>query len=336
MLKMLKKYMSKIIIGSFISAICIYLLVKIVDNFDETISSLNSISIRYITIGVGIYFLSLFLRTLRWKILLESRIKIDYKSLYKVIVAGYMFNNILPARLGEIARIYHLNLIKNVNKSFALGTVLSERITDVLALMIFLIIGFIYIPNDVVANLATNSETSITIIYTSVIFLLILILIFILLIITGFWKYILAVLTKLFEKLTFGKFNSLLLVESFTRGVFSIKSYDLFKIITLAIGLWAIEFSMFFFIALQFNMDIDNLFIAILFFGILSNLAGIIPSTSGGWGPFELVGTITLTSFGVSSGVAMAFTILVHLILWLPISIIGILIFLIDLKKVKE
>ena len=104
----------------------------------------------------------------------------------------------------------------------------------------------------------------------------------------------------------------------------------------IATSLWAIEFSMFYLIGTQFNFDIENLFIAILFFGIFSNLGGIIPSTSGGLGPFEVIGTIVLTSFGVDSNEAAAFTILVHLILWLPISIVGLITFIIDFRKSKS
>ena len=48
-----------------------------------------------------------------------------------------MFNNLLPARLGELARIYHFNIVKKIDKSYLFGTILAERITDVIALFIF-------------------------------------------------------------------------------------------------------------------------------------------------------------------------------------------------------
>ena len=50
---------------------------------------------------------------------------------------------------------------------------------------------------------------------------------------------------------------------------------------------------------------------------------------------FEVIGTIVLTSFGVNSNEAAAFTILVHLILWLPISVIGLGTFIIDFRRSK-
>ena len=85
---------------------------------------------------------------------------------------------------------------------------------------------------------------------------------------------------------------------------------------------------MFYIVETQIELNLDSTFLAIVFFGVFANLSGIVPSTSGGWGPFELIGTIVLISFGADRESAAAFTIIVHLILWLPISIIGLICFL--------
>ena len=90
--------------------------------------------------------------------------------------------------------------------------------------------------------------------------------------------------------------------------------------------------SMFYIVETQIELNLNNTFLAIVFFGVFANLSGIVPSTSGGWGPFDLIGTIVLISFGADRKSAAAFTIIVHLILWLPISIIGLICFLYDLK----
>lgn len=335
MFVLIKKNIYKILIGSFISLVCLFLMVRIIDNFDKTLESLKSISLFYITLGFFIYFLSLFIRTFRWRILLNDQVNgLKFISLFKVVISGYMFNNLLPARLGEFARIYHLNLVKKINKSFTLGTVLAERVTDVIALILFLILGFIFIPLEFIEKFSNNLNLSIGLIYTSILILLITTILFVFIIITGVWRSI----TKkflLFIKKFKSNFNPDRYIESFTEGAFSISNTRLINVVFMALCLWAVEFSMFYLISTQFNFGIENLFIAILFFGIFSNLGGIIPSTSGGWGPFEVIGTVVLTSFGVNANEAAAFTILVHLILWLPISIIGLATFILDFRKSK-
>ncbi len=335
MFLLIKNNIYKILIGTFISLVCLFLLLKIVDSFEKTLESLKSISIFYVIMGFIIYFISLFLRTYRWKILLNKHSgSIKFKSLLNVVISGYMFNNLLPARLGEFARIYHLNLLKKINKSFVLGSILAERVTDVIALMLFLLLGLIFIPREFIDNFSSNLNISIEIIYFSILTLSVATIIFILIIITGAWKLLTSKFLQFLKKLK-SNFNPDKYIESFSEGAFSIDKYKFLKIILVATSLWAIEFSMFYLIGTQFNFNIENLFIAILFFGIFSNLGGIIPSTSGGWGPFEVIGTIVLTSFGANSNEAAAFTILVHLILWLPISIIGLGTFIIDFRKSK-
>jgi len=335
MFLLIKNNFYKILIGTFISLVCLFLLFKIVDSFEKTLESLKSVSFIYVILGFIIYFLSLFLRTYRWKILLNKHAgTLKFRSLLNVVISGYMFNNLLPARLGEFARIYHLNLLKKINKSFTLGSILAERVTDVIALMIFLLIGFIFLPREFIENFSNNLNLSVEIIYFSISILFTATIIFVLIIITGLWKSITNKLLQFFSKFK-SSFNPDKYIESFTEGAFSIDNNRFFKILLTATSLWAIEFSMFYLIGTQFNFDIENLFLAILFFGIFSNLGGIIPSTSGGWGPFEVIGTVVLTSFGVNSNEAAAFTILVHLILWLPISIIGLGTFIIDYRKSK-
>ena len=336
MIHLIKNNIYKILLGTFISLVCLFLLFKIVDSFDKTLESLTSISIFYLAIGFLIYFLSLFLRTYRWKILLKNNIgTIKFKSLLNVVISGYMFNNLLPARLGELARIYHLSLLKKIDKSFVLGSILAERVTDVIVLMLFLLIGLIFIPTEFTENFSSNLNISPQIVYISLIILLSLTTIFILIILSGLWKEITHKFLQLLKKIN-SKFNPDKYIESFTEGAFSISNKKFIKVVVIATSLWAVEFSMFYLIGTQFNFDIENLFIAILFFGIFSNLGGIIPSTSGGWGPFEVIGTIVLTSFGADSNEAAAFTILVHLILWLPISIVGLITFIIDFRKSKS
>ncbi len=122
------------------------------------------------------------------------------------------------------------------------------------------------------------------------------------------------------------------IVDSFFKGLFNLEKNKIIYIIFLALIIWIIEFSMFYIVETQIELNLNNTFLAIVFFGVFANLSGIVPSTSGGWGPFELIGTIVLISFGAERESAAAFTIIVHLILWLPISIIGLICFLYDLK----
>ena len=319
------------IFGTSISLFCFFIFFNKIDDLGKVIEIVTSVDFFIILFGFFIYFFSIYFRTLRWNSIFENKIKIKLISLSRIVISGYMFNNLLPARLGELARIYHFNLVKRIDKSYLLGTILAERITDVIALFIFIGAGIFFVPKDLLINLSDELGVNINLIYLFLILIGLSIVFFVLMQFKTYRK----IMTAFIPKFNFINDKILSIVDSFFKGLFNLEKNKIINIIFLALIIWIIEFSMFFIVETQIELNLDNTFLAIVFFGVFANLSGIVPSTSGGWGPFELIGTIVLISFGADRENAAAFTIIVHLILWLPISIIGLICFLYDLKGRK-
>ena len=319
------------IFGTSISLFCFFIFFNKIDDLGKVIEIVTSVDFFIILFGFLIYFFSIYFRTLRWNSIFENKIKIKLTSLSRIVISGYMFNNLLPARLGELARIYHFNLVKRIDRSYLLGTILAERITDVIALFIFIGAGIFFVPKDLLINLSDELGVNINLIYLFLILIGLSIVFFVLMQFKTYRK----IMTAFIPKFNFINDKILSIVDSFFKGLFNLEKNKIINIIFLALIIWIIEFSMFFIVETQIELNLDNTFLAIVFFGVFANLSGIVPSTSGGWGPFELIGTIVLISFGADRESAAAFTIIVHLILWLPISIIGLICFLYDLKGRK-
>ncbi|MDO9028727.1 MAG: lysylphosphatidylglycerol synthase transmembrane domain-containing protein, partial [Candidatus Roizmanbacteria bacterium] len=76
------------------------------------------------------------IRAWRWRYLLEP-VKQDlrFRYLFSSLIIGYMMNNVAP-RAGELVRPYAINKFEGVSRSAAFGTVLVERILDVISFMI--------------------------------------------------------------------------------------------------------------------------------------------------------------------------------------------------------
>ncbi len=74
-------------------------------------------------------------RAWRWKYLL-SPIKKDlkYRNLFSAVSVGYFFNNVLP-KVGELVRPYAIGRLEGISKSAAFGTLLVERIFDILSFL---------------------------------------------------------------------------------------------------------------------------------------------------------------------------------------------------------
>ncbi len=76
------------------------------------------------------------MRAMRWRVLLLSEKPIPLSDSFWAYMAGYMGNNLLPARAGELIRSGYLGKIAGISMSFVLATCLVERFMDVIALLI--------------------------------------------------------------------------------------------------------------------------------------------------------------------------------------------------------
>jgi len=77
---------------------------------------------------------TLLLRAIRWRVLLGAEARIALSTVFWASAAGYLANNFLPARAGELVRTWMISSRSGLSKSFVLTTAFSERIADAIAL----------------------------------------------------------------------------------------------------------------------------------------------------------------------------------------------------------
>ena len=72
----------------------------------------------------------------------------EWSGCIPVVVIGYMANNLLPMRLGELVRSYYVGEREGISKASALATVFVERVFDALTLLFFIavIAPFVSVP----------------------------------------------------------------------------------------------------------------------------------------------------------------------------------------------
>ncbi len=81
------------------------------------------------------------IRALRWKVLLEPLgTPTSLRDRWAALNIGFMITNLVPARLGEIVRPFALSRMTPVSMSGALGTIVVERLLDMLALVLLLLV----------------------------------------------------------------------------------------------------------------------------------------------------------------------------------------------------
>jgi hypothetical protein len=109
----------------------------------------------------------------------------------------------------------------------------------------------------------------------------------------------------------------------------------LMTVFVLSLPVWALEAGMYYLIAQGFDLRsaFDSqiaIMSATLVFTAAANLAGVFPSSAGSWGPFDFFGALALIALGVPAAEATAYAVTVHAALWLPVTLLGMLLLLRD------
>ena len=116
-------------LGLTISAVALALVARSVD-LDAAWETLRHADPRWILVLAGFIALDVVLRAVRWRVLLSPLGAVSFGATSSSLLVGYLFNNILPARLGEVVRSHDLGMRTGLSRSSILGTIVIERVVD--------------------------------------------------------------------------------------------------------------------------------------------------------------------------------------------------------------
>ena len=135
------------IAGLTISLICLALLLRGV-HFAEVVAALSGANYLWLLPAAILYAASIWGKVIRWGVLFHPREGIRRSNLFAAMMVGYLGNTILPARLGEVARAYFIGKTEGLSKSLVLSTVVVEKVLDVCILLLFLavLLPFVALP----------------------------------------------------------------------------------------------------------------------------------------------------------------------------------------------
>ena len=121
-------------IGILISLACLYLVLRSVD-LGQTADLLGSARLPWLGLAALGVCADLFFRALRWQCLIAPIRPVPLRRLGGYMMVGYLANNVLPARLGELVRSHYLGDREGISRSATLGTVVVERVVDTVVLV---------------------------------------------------------------------------------------------------------------------------------------------------------------------------------------------------------
>ncbi|MFH1620164.1 MAG: lysylphosphatidylglycerol synthase transmembrane domain-containing protein [bacterium] len=135
----MKKKIS-IILGAVFSAVFLFLAMRNVD-FQVMAAVFSRMNAALFLVILGVFTINLFIRGLRWKLLLDPAGKLKISLVFRLETIGFALNNVLPLRLGEVGRATLGAGLTGIPFLTFLATVFVERILDILSLSIIFMIA---------------------------------------------------------------------------------------------------------------------------------------------------------------------------------------------------
>ena len=123
-------------LATVLAAVLLYLAVRGVD-WSRVGRTIASAQWHWLAAAAGFTMLSFFLRALRWRILLNAEARFTVGTVFWANSAGYLGNNFLPARAGELIRSLLISSRSNLSRTYVLTTALGERLMDAIALVLW-------------------------------------------------------------------------------------------------------------------------------------------------------------------------------------------------------
>ena len=118
------------ILSFCVATLCLYFAFKQV-NLEDIKRAISNSNFYYILIALLTTYITFILRSIRWKILLDSPSNLKLNKYISTTHIGYFLNNILPFRAGDLGRAKLLSNHSNkIRFSFLLGSLVAEKIID--------------------------------------------------------------------------------------------------------------------------------------------------------------------------------------------------------------
>lgn len=132
----------RVAFGLTLSAVFLYFSVRGVD-IEAVKAALRGAEYLYLVPAMAVVTLSFFLRALRWLIILRPVKRVSVRNAFSATMIGFMANNVLPMRAGEVVRAVVIGRQESISRSSALATIVVERVFDIVALLVTLLAGAI-------------------------------------------------------------------------------------------------------------------------------------------------------------------------------------------------
>ncbi|MDW5594588.1 lysylphosphatidylglycerol synthase transmembrane domain-containing protein [Conexibacter stalactiti] len=251
--------------------------------------------------SLGLYAVATLMRAERWeRILRRAGVRAKRADVYALTPIGYMGNNVLPARGGELLRTFLLgSRTEGSTKRTILGTILAERVLDAVALGIILVV----LATGLLSELPAPS-TTVMLIGAAVLVLLLIV--------------AAVALLKYRERLLF----VLEALKPMAQPTKQLLSSHGIALLVVSLAVWCVEASVYIAVGHAVGIELglqDGL--AVVAF---TNAASLIPAAPGYIGTYDAAVIFAVNAVtNASRSAVLSYLILLRFVLFVPITVVG-------------
>jgi uncharacterized protein (TIRG00374 family) len=304
-----KRRVLQALLGTAVSVACGWLAVRNVD-WDEVRHALTHAEYLWLVPALASLAVGVWLRSERWRHLFVPSERPSPAPVFWAMNIGYLFNNILPARAGEVARVLALSRETGLTRTHGLVTVVVERVFDLASLAILMLALLFYLPSG---HLARD-----LVIASAVILALSVLLVGVLALAPVRRRAL-----QLLHRLPFlGSERALRTGRSVALGLGSLRQARLaLPVAALSMASWIVLALSNWFVLQAFSIDAP--WHAAVFVLVATNLAMALPSGAGAIGVFEWAAQAALVAYGVPKEVALSSAFVIHAVNIIPFFVLG-------------
>lgn len=133
--------------GIFVSVLFLYLAVRRVD-LSEALRALGTVNLAVLALATLVFLSGYPVRALRWRRILRDQKSLTVRQTLVPVFVGYMANNLLPARAGELYRAHFLGRRARMSRSGAAASIVVERAFDGLMLVVLILLVSVLFPGE--------------------------------------------------------------------------------------------------------------------------------------------------------------------------------------------
>jgi uncharacterized protein (TIRG00374 family) len=272
-----------------------------------------------VSVGFGV-------RIVRWWWMLRTlEPSLPLRACVRPFLVSIAINNTVPLRVGDVVRAVGFRSTLRSSAMAVAGTLLVERLLDVVVLLALLFVGLFALGHSVVPRPFLIAGSVVGVLAGAG--LLSLILLPTLIRRTATWfimrvPFLSAPARSHILRLADQFFDALLVVRPAGRAL---------SLLGATVLAWGLEGSAY--AGVAWSLQVDGSPFAPWFALATGTLATMIPSSPGYVGTFDYFAVQGLTAFGADHVVALTFALLVHLLLWLPVTVVGALFLLVPSSR---